>query len=182
MVEFFQLIVNKPVEFLAGLGLSSATIYSVIRIIKWIIGLCTRKRAAAKETAKNNSLAELIISKMTSVDTLVDKTVLAAINGLQQPLSKLSELLTEIVNKDTCPVELKAYIKAVLKVSNSAELTLVYTQLKNELLNAATTEVKQTIELGEQIIEQEQVEVEQSQESSTPVEEKVEQEQEITYV
>lgn len=152
MVEFFQLIAAKPLEFLAGLGISSATIYSVIRIIKLIINFIAKKRNIAKEELKFEKLANLVISKLGGVETFIDNVATHVIDKVTPYINEMKELLVKLANSEKCPVELKAYIETVLNASGNQELLLAYQELKNQLTNQVIEAAKETIAQGEQNI------------------------------
>ena len=162
MVEFFQLIAAKPLEFLAGLGISSATIYSVIRIIKLIISLIAKKKNIAKEELKFEKLANLVIEKLGGVETFIDNVATHVIDKVTPYINEIKELLTKLANSEKCPVELKAYIETVLNAAGNQELLLAYQELKNQLTNQVIESVKDTIANGEENLknekEQEKVE------------------------
>lgn len=162
MVEFFQLIAAKPLEFLAGLGISSATIYSVIRIIKLIISLIAKKKNIAKEELKFKKLANLVIEKLGGVETFIDNVATHVIDKVTPYINEIKELLTKLANSEKCPVELKAYIETVLNAAGNKELLLAYQELKNQLTNQVVQIAKDTIVKGEENIkndkEQENVE------------------------
>ena len=162
MVEFFQLIAAKPLEFLAGLGISSATIYSVIRIIKLIISLIAKKKNIAKEELKFEKLANLVIEKLGGVETFIDNVATHVIDKVTPYINEIKELLTKLANSEKCPVELKAYIETVLNAAGNQELLLAYQELKNQLTNQVIESVKDTIAKGEENLknekEQEKVE------------------------
>ena len=162
MVEFFQLIAAKPLEFLAGLSISSATIYSVIRIIKLIISLIAKKKNIAKEELKFEKLANLVIEKLGGVETFIDNVATHVIDKVTPYINEIKELLTKLANSEKCPVELKAYIETVLNAAGNQELLLAYQELKNQLTNQVIESVKDTIAKGEENLknekEQEKVE------------------------
>ena len=162
MVEFFQLIAAKPLEFLAGLGISSATIYSVIRIIKLIISLIAKKKNIAKEELKFEKLANLVIEKLGGVETFIDNVATHVIDKVTPYINEIKELLTKLANSEKCPVELKAYIETVLNAAGNQELLLAYQELKNQLTNQEIESEKDTIAKGEENLknekEQEKVE------------------------
>lgn len=162
MVEFFQLIAAKPLEFLAGLGISSATIYSVIRIIKLIISLIAKKKNIAKEELKFEKLANLVIEKLGGVETFIDNVATHVIDKVTPYINEIKELLTKLANSEKCPVELKAYIETVLNAAGNQKLLLAYQELKNQLTNQVIESVKDTIAKGEENLknekEQEKVE------------------------
>ena len=49
MVEIFQTILQYPLQFLAGLGISGGAIYGAFSFSKWLISLFTKKSQKAKE-------------------------------------------------------------------------------------------------------------------------------------
>ncbi len=162
MVELFQLIASKPLEFLAGLGLSSVTIYSIVSFIKFIIGRIAKKKNIAKEELKFEKLANLVIAKLGGVETFIDNVAVKVIDKFTPAINEIKELLTKVENSEKCPVELKAYIETVLNAAGNKELLLAYQELKNQLTNQVVQIAKDTIVKGEENIkndkEQENVE------------------------
>lgn len=155
MVELFQLIASKPLEFLAGLGLSSATIYSIVSFIKFIVSLIAKKKNIAKEELKFEKLANLVISKLGGVETFIDNVAGKVIDKFTPAINEIKELLTKVANSEKCPVELKAYIETVLNAAGNKELLLAYQELKNQLTNQVLQIAKDTIVKGEENIKNE---------------------------
>lgn len=155
MVELFQLIASKPLEFLAGLGISSATIYSIVAFIKFIVGRIAKKRNIAKEDLKFEKLANLVISKLGGVETFIDNVAGKVIDKVTPAFNEIKELLTKVANSEKCPVELKAYIETVLNAAGNKELLLAYQELKNQLTNQVVQIAKDTIVKGEENIKNE---------------------------
>ncbi len=155
MVELFQLIASKPLEFLAGLGISSATIYSIVSFIKFIVSLIAKKKNIAKEELKFEKLADLVISKLGGVETFIDNVAVKVIDKVTPAINEIKELLIKIANSEKCPVELKAYIETVLNAGGNQELLLAYHELKNQLTNQVMQVAKDTIVKGEENIKNE---------------------------
>ena len=132
MVELFQLIMNNPLQFLAGLGISSTAIYSCVRIIKGLVYLVTKKRQNAKLEQSQNAVADAVISKLGGVENLIDKIANAVIEKIttSQIAEDMKMALSTLASKNDCPAELKAYIQTVLSQSGSEELKLIYEQIK----------------------------------------------------
>lgn len=150
MVELFEIIVNNPVEFLTGLGLSSASIYAIIMIFKGIIGLITKKSKKAKELLQQEQIASKVVEKLGGLDNFMDNIAKLVIDKLteSQLYSNVLNLLNEIANKDDCPTEIKAYIETVLSQSGNEELYLLYEQAKSTLIESAKSNVNNIIEEG----------------------------------
>lgn len=155
MVELFQLIASKPLEFLAGLGISSATIYSIVSFIKFIVSLIAKKKNIAKEELKFEKLANLVISKLGGVETFIDNVAVKVIDKVTPAINEIKELLIKVANSEKCPVELKAYIETVLNAGGNQELLLAYQELKNQLTNQVMQVAKDTIVKGEENIKNE---------------------------
>lgn len=157
MVELFQLIMNNPLQFLAGLGISSSAIYSCVRVIKGLVYLITKKHQNAKIAQSQNAMADAVISKLGGVENLIDKIANAVIDKITT--SKIAEdmktALSAIAGKNDCPAELKAYIQTVLSQSGSEELMLIYEQVKASIIASAKTDIQDAIEKGTTKIEQE---------------------------
>lgn len=185
MVELFELIASKPLEFLAGLGISSATIYSINAFIKFIFSFATKKKQAIKERLQNEKLADLVISKLGGAETFIEMIVVKIINNIMPTMNEIKELLVNLVNSEKCPVELKAYIKTILNASDNKELLLTYQDLKNQLITTALESTEQIIVKGKQKIEEEKKE---SLEDNKTLDENIElekiekKEEEISYV
>ena len=155
MVEFFQLIASKPLEFLAGLGLSSATVYSIVSFIKFIVGRIAKKKNIAKEELKFEKLANLVIAKLGGAENFMDNVAIRVIDKVTPAINEIKELLRELSNAEKCPVELKAYIDTVLNAAGNKELLLAYQELKNQLTNQVVQIAKDTIVKGEENIKNE---------------------------
>lgn len=155
MVELFQLIASKPLEFLAGLGLSSATIYSIVSFIKFIVSLIAKKKNIAKEELKFEKLANLVIAKLGGAENFMDNVAIRVIDKVTPAINEIKELLRELSNAEKCPVELKAYIDTVLNAAGNKELLLAYQELKNQLTNQVVQIAKDTIVKGEENIKNE---------------------------
>lgn len=151
MVELFELIAAKPLEFLAGLGISSATIYSIVRAIKGFIALITQKSRKAKELLQNNNIADAVVTKLGGVDAFVDKIADVVINKLTSSatMQEFKKILEKILTMGNCPIELKAYIQTVLTRSGDEQLKLLYEQIKGNLIAAASDVITEIIESGE---------------------------------
>lgn len=157
MVEIFETIMQYPLQFLAGLGISSGTIYGVFSFIKWIVSCITKKSKKAKEILNQQAIADTIIKTIGGVDNFMDSIASKVVEKIttNPTINNFKVLLKEIANKDTCPIELKAYIETVLSQSGSEQLSLLYEQTKSTLIEIAKEQTRNCIENGETIIEQE---------------------------
>lgn len=185
MVELFKLIASNPVEFFAGLGISSATIYSIISILKLIFSFLTKKKQAIKQRLQNEDIANLVILKLGGLENFIDNIVKQVIDGINPYIEDLRLLLTQISNAEKCPVELKAYIQTILNANDNKELLLTYQDLKNKLITTALESTEQIIYNGKQKIEeekQEQVEENVKTDENTELEKIEKKEEEISYV
>lgn len=158
MVELFELIARYPIEFLAGLGISTTTIYTGVRIIKGIVALITKKSRIAKEKLQQDNIATAIITKLGGIDGFIDKVASSVIEKLttSKSITEIKEILTKVATRSDCPIELKAYIETVLSQSGSEELYLQYENAKSTLLAVGKNEIEEVIEQGSNIIESEQ--------------------------
>lgn len=174
MVEIFETIMQYPLQFLAGLGISSGTIYGVFSFIKWIVSCITKKSKKAKEILNQQAIADTIIKTIGGVDNFMDSIASKVVEKIttNPTINNFKVLLKEIANKDTCPIELKAYIETVLSQSGSEQLSLLYEQTKSTLIEIAKEQTRNCIENGETIIEQEKENKESTTEVAQPVEEK----------
>lgn len=156
MVEIFETIMQYPLQFLAGLGISSGTIYGVFSFIKWIVSCVTKKSKKAKEILNQQAIADTIIKTIGGVDNFMDSIASKVVEKIttNPTINNFKVLLKEIANKDTCPIELKAYIETVLSQSGSEQLSLLYEQAKSTLIEIAKEQTRNCIENGETIIEQ----------------------------
>lgn len=161
MVEFFKLIASKPLEFIAGLGVSSATIYSMVMIIKFVLSLITKKKNFQKENLKFNKLADLVINKFGGVEEFINKISVQVISNLAPTFNEFNKKFNEILLKETCPLELKAYIETVLKANGNKELLLTYEDLKRKLSSELMQTKKEFIQNIKQIEQEIKSEIEQ---------------------
>lgn len=150
MVELFELIAAKPLEFLAGLGISTTTIYTLVRALKGFIALITKKSTKAKELLQNNNIADAVITKLGGVETFVDTIANVVVNKITNSETiKQFKVILETISKSTnCPVELKAYIQTVLSQNGSEKLALLYEQTKRAMVENTKESVADVIEKG----------------------------------
>lgn len=157
MVELFELIMQYPAQFLAGIGLSSGAIYLIFSGIKGFVKLITKKSTKLKQIANNNAVADAVVNKLGDMDAFIDKVAETVINKLSnaQAINEIKAVLTKIANKEDCPIELKAYIDTVLSQSGSEHLQLLYEQTKANLITISKMETVDIIEDGAKKLEQE---------------------------
>ena len=157
MVELFELIMQYPAQFLAGLGLSSGAIYLIFSGIKGFIKLVTKKSTKLKQIANNNAIADAVVNKLGDMDAFIDKVAETVINKLSnaQAINEIKAVLTKIANKENCPIELKAYINTMLSQKGSEKLQLLYEQTKANLITISKIETQEVIENGAEKLEQE---------------------------
>lgn len=170
MVELFELIMQYPAQFLAGLGLSSGAIYLIFSGIKGFIKLVTKKSTKLKQIANNNAIADAVVNKLGDMDAFIDKVAETVINKLSnaQAINEIKAVLTKIANKEDCPIELKAYIETVLSQSGSEKLQLLYEQTKANLITISKMETQEVIEYGAEKLEQEKQSIIENKPSETP--------------
>lgn len=170
MVELFELIMQYPAQFLAGLGLSSGAIYLVFNGIKGVVKLVTKKSTKLKQVANNNAIADAVIDKLGDMDAFVDKVADTVINKLSnaQAINEIKAVLSKIANKSDCPLELKAYIDTVLSQSGSEQLQLLYEQTKANLITISKMETHEIIENGAEKLEQEKQSIIENKQNETP--------------
>ena len=168
MTQIFELIMQYPLQFLAGLGVSSATVFAIIKFLKFFFSLFFRKRDKKKmqETFEGillgfiTSLPEFI----TFLEEVKDKIVGEVIDELSKQVKTLvSNFKAEnkTLNKKTEKLimelsDVLAYIKTVLSESENEELLLNYNEVKNRLTEAKTQEIEELNKVDE--IEQPQLE------------------------
>ncbi|MGN1222432.1 MAG: hypothetical protein ACI4TT_04285 [Christensenellales bacterium] len=157
MVELFEIIMQYPAQFLAGLGLSSGAIYLIFSGIKGFVKLVTKKSTKLKQIANNNAIAETVVQKIGDMDAIIDKVAETVINKLTnaQAIIEIKAVLTKIANRSDCPIELKAYIETVLSQSGSEQLQLLYEQTKSNLITISKMETTDIIKDGAEKLEQE---------------------------
>lgn len=174
MSELFELIMSYPMEFIAGLGVSSATIYSVIKIIKCIVSFMFKNRNKLKEISRQNEIACAVVNKLNldEIVKMLNKEFSETIANLKTEIEELKKILTALAEKSDCPVELKAYIETVLRQDGNEQLALFYEQIKSSLIEQIKyipkTEIKveeNTLTKVEEPKQEEQV-IEQNTEES----------------
>ena len=128
MLEIFKSIAEYPLEWLAGLGISTATIFTIIRLLGWFISLITKKSRKAKEEMQEQKMYNLMMdSEFSVIRRLANDEYF--INKLAVAIMKYSK------PSNDCPLEVLAYIKAVLAQNGSEGLALTYEQFMSQLLN-----------------------------------------------
>ena len=162
MVEFFELIIQYPLQFLAGLGISGGTIYTGWAIIKGIVNLITKKSRKAKELLQQQNIVNAFLGAIGGVDGFCDKVANVVIDKVtnNELVAKFKEQLQLLLTKDDCPVEIKAYIEAVLSQTGTEQIKLLYEQTKAALLATAKAETQKIIESGIDAIQTAQDEIE----------------------
>lgn len=167
MTELFELIASKPLEFLAGLGVSATSIYTIISLLKGLFSLITKKSKKAKELLNQQNIANAVIEKLGGVEGFMDNVAKLVCSKLEPGIKEIKETLKQIANNDKCPTELKAYIETILKYSGDQNLITMYESLKNQFLLAAQEELNTLIVEGEKKLEEakEEAKVEQSTET-----------------
>ena len=164
MTELFELIASKPLEFLAGLGISATSIYTVISLLKGFFSLITKKSKKAKDLLNQQNIANAVIEKLGGVEDFMDNVAKLVCSKLEPGLKEIKEMVKQVANNDKCPTELKAYIETILKYSGDKNLIAMYENLKNQFLTTAQEEVNNLILEGEKNLEEakEETKVEQS--------------------
>lgn len=164
MTELFELIASKPLEFLAGLGISATSIYTVISLLKGLFSLITKKSKKAKELLNQQNIANAVIEKLGGVEGFMDNVAKLVCSKLEPGLKEIKEMVKQVANNDKCPTELKAYIETILKYSGDKNLIAMYENLKNQFLTTAQEEVNNLILEGEKNLGEakEETKIEQS--------------------
>ena len=123
MVEIFQTILQYPLQFLAGLGISGGAIYGAFSFSKWLISLFTKKSQKAKEILNRQAIADTIINAVGGIDNFIDKIAEKVIEKFttNKTIDEFKQVLQKISSKNDCPIELKAYIETVLSQSGSEQ-------------------------------------------------------------
>lgn len=167
MTELFELIASKPLEFLAGLGVSATSIYTIISLLKGFFSLITKKSKKAKELLNQQNIANTVIEKLGGVENFMDSIAKLVCSKLEPGIKEIKKILNQVANNDKLPTELKAYIEAILKYSGDQNLITMYESLKNQFLLAAQEELNTLIVEGEKKLEEakEEAKVEQSTET-----------------
>lgn len=158
MVEIFETIMQYPLQFLAGLGISGGTIYGVVSFIRWIVSCATKKSQKAREVLNRQAIADMVINAFGGVEKFTDSVASKVIEKITScpTINDLKVLLQQVSERDTCPIELKAYIETVLSQSGSEQLSLLYEQTKATLIELAKEQTRDCIEDGKTIIVQEE--------------------------
>ena len=163
MTQIFELIMQYPLQFLAGLGVSSATVFAIIKFLKFFFSLFFRKRDKKKMQETFESIANTVVNKI-GLEEVKDKIVGEVIDELSKQVKTLvSNFKAEnkTLNKKTEKLimelsDVLAYIKTVLSESENEELLLNYNEVKNRLTEAKTQEIEELNKVDE--IEQPQLE------------------------
>jgi hypothetical protein len=155
MVEIFQTILQYPLQFLAGLGISGGAIYGAFSFSKWLISLFTKKSQKAKEILNRQAIADTIINAVGGIDNFIDKIAEKVIEKFttNKTIDEFKQVLQKISSKNDCPIELKAYIETVLSQSGSEQLSLLYEQTKATLIEMAKEKTLSVIDDGEKALE-----------------------------
>lgn len=156
MTELFELIASKPLEFLAGLGVSSTAIYTLCSLFRFLFNLITKKSQKKKEQLQRNQIAEAVIEKLSSAEQFLDIIVAKVVEAIEK--SKIMDWLKTISEKENCPIELKAYIETVLGQVGNEDLLLLYEQAKAILISTSKNAISDIIDKGEERIDEEKIE------------------------
>lgn len=184
MVEIFNTIMQYPLEFLAGLGISGGTIYAVISLIKGVIGLITKKSTQAKEFLQQQKIADAVVNALGGVDAFCDKVASVVIEKVttSTTFNEFKQYLEKLLVKDDCPPEIKAYIETVLSQSGSEQLKLLYEQTKATLIATAQVQITETINKGTDALEDAKNEqVEEIAQPTTKTAQKASEDEDIDY-
>ena len=156
MTELIELFLSKPLEFLAGLGISATTIFSIWKFLAWFISLFTKSRRLRKEKETQTAIAAAVINAFGGLDKFIDKMAERVIFSISESefAQILRDQLEQIKESSNCPVELQAYIETVLTQDGSEDLKVIYEQIKNNLILQAQNKAKQIIEVGEVVLEE----------------------------
>ena len=128
MSKVFEYILMQPIQSVFVLVMGVSITYTIIRILKGIFGLFTRKRKIRKELEKQERQAELVVDKLGGVEAFSECVADKVFNQQKTIIKEIKEELHAIQSADKCPIELKAYIETVLKTS--PQLQLQYEELK----------------------------------------------------
>lgn len=136
-VELFHSICNNVVEWLVGLGLSTATIYSIVRFVKFIIYLFTKKKRIAQKQAENDALAELITNKVIAK---LEPYFANTTKSSEEVKAEIKTLAQEVQNNEsetikTLAIDTSAYQTVML--SQDESLRLSFETIRSELVNAS---------------------------------------------
>lgn len=156
MTELIELILSKPLEFFAGLGISATTIFSIWKFLAWFISLFTKSRRLRKEKETQTAIAAAVINAFGGLDKFIDKVAERVIFSISESefAQILRDQLEQIKESSNCPVEMQAYIETVLTQDGSEDLKVIYEQIKNNLILQAKNKAKQIIEVGEVALEE----------------------------
>ena len=157
MTELIELILSKPLEFLAGLGISATTIFSIWKFLAWIISLFTKSKRLKRDKETQVAIAAAVVKAFGGIDKFIDKIVEKVVISISQSeFSKiLKDKLEEIKESSNCSVELRAYIQTMLTQDNCEELKLIYEQVKENLILQAENKTKQITEVDEVLLSEE---------------------------
>lgn len=172
MSEIFEIILAKPLEVLAGLGISSATIFAFIKFIAWLISLFTKKKKLKAEKEQQDAIADAVVNKIGGIEELIQNIASKVISDMisHQTFNEFKNYLVELKDKAVCPVELKAYIATMLTQEGCEKLSLIYESLKNEYSqNNKSKQIEpekkqKVVEIEQNNAEIEQIELEKKQE------------------
>lgn len=175
MSKVFEYLLMQPIQSVFVLVIGVSITYTIIRILKGIFGLFTRKRKIRKELEKQERQAELVVDKLGGVETFCECVAEKVINKQKVYIDKLKQEIEEIQAMDRCPIELKAYIETVLKANPT--LLLQYEELK---VKYKGNSVRKDIPKAKG--KQEHTQEKREEETTIQAEIKEEQKEEISYV
>ncbi len=128
MSKVFEYLLMQPIQSVFVLVIGVSITYTIIRILKGIFGLFTRKRKIRKELEKQERQAELVVDKLGGVEAFSELVADKVIMKQKVNIDTIKQDLQVLQVPDKCPIELKAYIETVLKTS--PQLRLQYEELK----------------------------------------------------
>ena len=156
MTELIELILAKPLEFLAGFGISATTIFSIWKLLAWIISLFTKGKRLRKEKETQTAIAAAVINAFGGLDKFINKVAERVIFSISESefARILKNQLEQIKESTNCPVELQAYIETVLTQDGSEDLKVIYEQIKNNLLFQVQNKTNQIIKVDDVVLEE----------------------------
>lgn len=163
MTEFFELIMAKPLEFIVGLGVSSATIYSIITLIKFIFSLIMRNKSKLKQAVERTKIASAVADKLNLNNQFQDlkKDLKDYVDSsIKDELQKIFEVLSTLKERPDCPDELKIFIETLKNQEGNEEFAFFYDQ------NAKRLESREKLPKAEQIVDECEDKVQEEEQAS----------------
>lgn len=134
MIELFEFVLSNPLGLIAGFGISSATIYTIIKIFSCIFSLFTKKKKLLNQNLINESISTSVINKLGGINnfsSLLAEKVVNSIIANKQIINSLKTL--EKLQNTSCPNELKAYIKTIITQTGNQDIYLEYERNLHEI-------------------------------------------------